>query len=66
MLSPIFERFVEKSPVSVMVRGLLERVVGADKLDAFFYRVARKQYTRTLLFWWCPSVSVINLQPMSS
>ena len=50
MLSPIFERFVEKSPVSVMVRGLLERVVGADKLDAFFYRVARKQYTRTLLF----------------
>mgnify|MGYP001117901398 FL=1 len=50
MLSPIFERFVEKSPVSVMVRGLLERVVGADTLDAFFYRVARKQYTRTLLF----------------
>jgi hypothetical protein len=50
MLSPIFERFVEKSPVSVMVRGLLERVVGADKLDAFFYRVAHKQYTRTLLF----------------
>ncbi len=50
MLGQVFDRFVEASPVSVMVRGLLERVVGADKLDAFFYRVANKQYTRKLLF----------------
>ena len=50
MLSPVFERFIEKSPVSVMVRGMLERVVGADKLNAFFYRVSNKQYTRALLF----------------
>ena len=50
MLGQVFERFVESSPVSVMVRGLLERVVGADQLDAFFYRVANKQYTRKLLF----------------
>ena len=50
MLSPVFERFIEKSPVSVMVRGMLERVVGADRLNSFFYRVANKQYTRELLF----------------
>lgn len=50
MLSPVFARFVEKSPVSVMVRGLLERVVGPEKLDAFFYRIAVHQYTRELLF----------------
>jgi hypothetical protein len=26
MLGAVFERFVEKSPISVMVRGTLERV----------------------------------------
>ena len=30
MLGNVFERFVEKSPISVMVRGTLERVMGAD------------------------------------
>ena len=29
MLGAVFERFVEKSPISVMVRASLERVVGA-------------------------------------
>jgi hypothetical protein len=50
MLSQVFARFVEKSPVSVMVRGTLERVLGADRLDAWFARTAQKQYTRTGLF----------------
>ena len=50
MLGEVFERFVEKSPVSVMVRGLLERVLNPEKLDALFYRTALKQYTRDLLF----------------
>jgi hypothetical protein len=50
MLSKVFTRFVEKSPISVMVRGTLERVLGADHLDAWFARTAQKQYTRTLLF----------------
>src|SRR2546428_2752856 len=39
-----------KSPMSVMVRGTLERVLGADQLDAWFARTAQKQYTRTVLF----------------
>jgi hypothetical protein len=50
MLGTIFERFVEKSPISVMVRGTLERVLGAEHLDAWYARTAHKQYTRTLLF----------------
>jgi hypothetical protein len=50
MLGKVFERFVEKSPISVMVRGLLERVLGAEQLDAWYERTVEKQYTRTLLF----------------
>jgi IS4 transposase len=50
MLGEVFERFVEKSPISVMVRGALERVFGADRLDLWYERTAQKQYTRALLF----------------
>ncbi len=50
MLGKVFDRFVEKSPISVMVRGTLERVLGAAQLDAWFARTAQKQYTRTVLF----------------
>src|SRR5215471_6310665 len=50
MLGAVFERFVEKSPISVMVRATLERVLGADRLDLWYERTAEKQYTRELLF----------------
>lgn len=50
MLGKIFERFVEKSPVSVMARGLLERVLNPKTIDEIFERVADRQYTRNLLF----------------
>jgi Transposase DDE domain len=50
MLGKVFQRFVEKSPISVMVRGTLERVLGAEQLDAWYARTAQKQYTRDLLF----------------
>ena len=50
MLGKIFERFVEKSPVSVMARGLLERVLNSKTIDEIFERVADRQYTRELLF----------------
>jgi hypothetical protein len=33
MLGAVFDRFVEKSPRSVMVRATLERVLGPDRLD---------------------------------
>lgn len=50
MLGTVFERFVEKSPISVMVRATLERVLGADRLDLWYERTAEKQYTRELMF----------------
>jgi hypothetical protein len=50
ILGKRWEAFVEHSPVSVMVRGGLERALDADRLNALFERTAQKQYTRELLF----------------
>lgn len=50
MLGSIFERFVQHSPISVMARGLMERVFAPDKLNALFEATAQVQYTRELLF----------------
>jgi IS4 transposase len=50
MLSPIFEKFVEKSPVSVMARGMMERVLNPEQLDHWFETTAQEQYTKDLLF----------------
>ena len=50
MLNAVFDRFVDQSPVTVMVGGLLERVMTPEKLDAWFEQTAEEQYTRTLLF----------------
>ena len=36
MRGKVFEKFVAKSPISVMVRAALERVLGADRLDLWF------------------------------
>ncbi len=49
-LSPIFERFVEKSPVTVIVRTLMEVVLAESKLDELFEKTAQTGYTRDLLF----------------
>ncbi len=50
MLGRVFERFVEKAPVAVMVRGILERILGPEALNSLYDRVADRQYTRELLF----------------
>jgi IS4 transposase len=50
MLGEVFQRFVQRSPISVMVRGTLERVLGAEQLNQFYARTANTQYTRELLF----------------
>lgn len=50
LLGETLERFVQRSPFSVMVRGVLENLLRPAKLDELFARVAKKQYTRTLLF----------------
>ncbi len=48
--SPIFERFVEKSPVTVMVRAMMEVILAPEKLDKLFEQTAQTGYTRELLF----------------
>jgi hypothetical protein len=50
MLDAIFERFAKKSPVCVIARGLMERVLNPEQIDKWFDRSAELQYTRTLLF----------------
>ena len=50
MLSDVFEQFVKKSPITVMVRALIERVFCPTFLDEWCDRTADRQYTRTLLF----------------
>ncbi len=50
MLGEVFERFVDRSPHSVMLRVLLERVFDPATLDELFEQAADKQYQRKLLF----------------
>ena len=50
MISAIFEQFVEATPVTVMVRGIMERIFEPTALNELFESHAVKQYTRELLF----------------
>jgi hypothetical protein len=50
MFGEILEKFAENSPVTVMVRALLERILNPEKLDGWFELTRRKQYTRDILF----------------
>ena len=50
MLSPVFKNFIDKSPISVMARGMMERVLNPEQLDQWFTQTADEQYTRDLLF----------------
>jgi IS4 transposase len=53
LLGNRFEKFVEQSPVSVMVRGTLERVFNAGNLEQVFDENAVLQYTKELTFGQC-------------
>jgi IS4 transposase len=50
MLSSVFKPFIENSPISVMARGMLERVLNPDQLNEWFDTTAKEQYTKDLLF----------------
>jgi len=43
MLGTIFERFVEESPVSVMMRGLMERVFAPEQINRIFEENAKTE-----------------------
>lgn len=46
----ILQKFVDKSPVTVMVQGLLEYLLNEDRLNEWFDKNSGVQYTRNLLF----------------
>jgi IS4 transposase len=50
ILSDVFERFAQDSPLTVMARGLLENALNPRALDQLFEDVADQQYTKKLLF----------------
>lgn len=50
MISAIFERFVEMTPITVMVRAIMERIFAPAALDQLFEETAEHQYQRALLF----------------
>jgi hypothetical protein len=50
ILSKVFDRFVEETPVTVMARATIEHALPPEALDALFDRYAERQYTRELLF----------------
>jgi hypothetical protein len=50
MLHAIFDRFAKKSPVCVIARGLMERVLNPEQINKWFDQSAELQYTRNLLF----------------
>jgi IS4 transposase len=50
ILSDVFERFAQDSPLSVMAQGVLENALSPRVVDQLFEDVAERQYTRKLLF----------------
>jgi Transposase DDE domain len=50
LFKDLFDRFVNESPICVMARGLMERALTPQRLDALFEKTAQRQYTRELLF----------------
>lgn len=50
MLGDLFKPFIEGSPLSVMMRGLVERLLNPEQMDRWFEQFAREQSTRELLF----------------
>lgn len=53
LLGKRFEPFIEQSPVSVMVRGTLERIFNPEELDRLFENRAVLQYTKAITFSQC-------------
>jgi IS4 transposase len=50
ILSDVFERFAQDSPLSVMAQGVMQNALSPTVVDQLFEDVAERQYTRTLLF----------------
>jgi IS4 transposase len=56
IFSDILQRFVEQTPVAVMVRAVLEKQFSDSFFDATFDEVAQQQYTRELALSTCAKI----------
>src|SRR6266478_2658059 len=66
LLGTKFQAFIDKSPVSVMVRGALERVLHPEVLETLFEKHALSQYTLKITFAQCVQIMnavVFKIQP---
>ncbi len=66
LLGKKFEAFIDKSPVSVMVRGTLERILHPEPLEQLFQDHAVSQYTLKITFAQCVQIMdavVFKTQP---
>jgi IS4 transposase len=50
LFAPLFERFTDNTPLTVMTRALLENALQPKALNDLFERLAEKQYSRELMF----------------
>lgn len=50
ILSDVFDRFAQDSPLTVMAQGILENALDPTALDQLFEDAAEQQYTKKLLF----------------
>lgn len=53
MLGEVFQSFLNESPVSVLYRAAIERVLSPTRLDALFARTAERQRVGELMFSAC-------------
>lgn len=50
MLGPLLQKLADNSPVTMMVYGVLERLLDKKKMDEWFNMNCQTQYTRHILF----------------
>jgi len=49
-LNKVFDAFIKETPICVMARATLQRLLDPQSLDQLFARTAQQQYTNQLLF----------------
>lgn len=49
-LNQVFEAFIKETPICVMARATLQRLLDPQRIDELFTRTAQQQYTNQLLF----------------
>jgi hypothetical protein len=50
MFDEILNTFIQKAPITVMVRALLENLLNPNKIDQWFESILTTQYTKNILF----------------